>query len=134
LLCLITADYVRTAFSMTGRAIKIDKRLPCFIGGWAGDIKSARLRAQAAEDLSFKTGAPFGKLRINSHADDPLLFSFDFFNKRSGIHNVDAVVVLEIAKVRITRDNVIRLFFQGTGQKLVIGRIIGYFIGLINIL
>ncbi|CAB1065811.1 hypothetical protein D1BOALGB6SA_10610 [Olavius sp. associated proteobacterium Delta 1] len=39
---------------MTDRAIKIDKRLPCFIGGRAGDIKSDRLRAQAAEDLSLK--------------------------------------------------------------------------------
>ena len=37
------------AFIMTARAIKIDKRLPCFF-----DIKSDRLRAQAPEDLSFK--------------------------------------------------------------------------------
>jgi len=39
---------------MTGKTIKIDKRLHCFIGGRAGDIKSDRLRAQAAQDLSFK--------------------------------------------------------------------------------
>ncbi|CAB1063442.1 hypothetical protein D1BOALGB6SA_8225 [Olavius sp. associated proteobacterium Delta 1] len=30
LLCLITTDYVRTAFSMTDRAIKMDKRHPLF--------------------------------------------------------------------------------------------------------
>jgi hypothetical protein len=47
---------------MMGRAIKIDKRLPLFIGGRAGLIESDRskipslagLRAQAAQDLSFK--------------------------------------------------------------------------------
>ena len=46
---------------MTGRAIKIDKRLPLFIGGRAGVIESDRLRAQAAQDLSFKVcSAPAG--------------------------------------------------------------------------
>jgi len=33
------------AFSMTARAIKIDKRLPYFFGGWAGNVKFDGLRA-----------------------------------------------------------------------------------------
>jgi hypothetical protein len=47
---------------MTAGTVKIDKRLPCFIGGQAGGIKSDRskipslagLRAQGAQELSFK--------------------------------------------------------------------------------
>jgi hypothetical protein len=87
MLCLITTDYVRTAFSMTARAIKIDQRLPCFIGGRAGDIKSDRLRAPRLsagcriylmkaivrhtqrKTCPSRSAAPFGKLRINLHAD-----------------------------------------------------------------
>jgi hypothetical protein len=70
---------------MPGRAIKIDKRLPLFIGGRAGDIKSDRslipslagLRAQAAEDLSFKVGSPPAGVRLQrrpEHADATGLF------------------------------------------------------------
>jgi hypothetical protein len=97
LLCLITTDYVRTAFSKTGRAIKIDKRLPCIIGGRVGIIKSDRLRAPRlfsgmsplfdkgnVRHTQRKTSpsrpeAPFGKLRVNSHADArPYSFWRDF--------------------------------------------------------
>jgi hypothetical protein len=45
------ADFA-DAFSMTGRAIKIDKRLPYFFGGWAaGNIKLDRSKITSLEGL-----------------------------------------------------------------------------------
>ncbi len=63
------------AFIMTARAIKIDKRLPCFFGGRAGNINQtgcerpacqrdvatllfSQCATQAAQDLSFKVCSP----------------------------------------------------------------------------
>jgi hypothetical protein len=40
------------AFIMTAGAIKIDKRLPCFNGGRAGDIKSDRMRAPRGNGMT----------------------------------------------------------------------------------
>jgi hypothetical protein len=39
------------AFIMTGRAIKIDKRLPCFSGGRAGNVKLDRSKITSLAGL-----------------------------------------------------------------------------------
>jgi len=95
------------AFILTARVIKIDKRLPCFF-----DIKSDRLRAPRLPAgcrlylfnamCDTRSARPVLQGLKPEHAADPLLFSFDFINKCSGIDNLDAVVVFEVAKVRIT--------------------------------
>ncbi len=105
---------------MTGRAIKIDKRLPCFIGGRVGDIKSDRslipsLTGLRAPRLSAGCRIYFMKTMCDTrsarpalqglepeHGDDPLLFSLHFFDKRCSIDDLDAVVVLEVSKVRVS--------------------------------
>ena len=58
---------------MTARAIKIDKRLPCFIGGRAGVQSQTGCERRQRKTCPSRSEAPFSKLRINSHAIASLL-------------------------------------------------------------
>ena len=52
------------------------------------------------------------------------LFSFDLLDEGRGIRDLDAIVVFEVSEMGISGDNVIRLGFQGSGQELVVCRIV----------
>ena len=43
----------------------------------------------------------------------------NFFDESCGIHNLNTMKMLKVSQVGITRDDVICLFLQSTGQKLV---------------
>ena len=58
---------------------------------------------------------------------------FHLLEKLFHVDDLDPVKVLEVSQVRISGDDVVGLGLKGTGQKLIIGRVIDNFVGLIQV-